>query len=403
MPADALRTSPLAALGWACYLACSWTWCIGMFLPVLLVRDFGVWGFVIFAVPNVLGAAAMGWVLRTRQAAERLVVEHAPLCAAFSLVTVWFHVFFLAWLLTLLPAGAMRDAAWGVLLALLFIRHGAHRPWRHVIAAAVLAFSLATAIAAARAGFLESPPAPAAPIDVTGLLWLAPVCAFGFGLCPYLDATFLRARMNTSTSGARAAFSIGFGALFLALLLYTLSYAAPLLSFARNNAASTHRLGFALVALHMIVQALYTVGLHTVEWRTPRTRAHPRRIRIVAAAGWFLALAAGFMAPFLPGYAALSAGEIVYRLFMAFYGLVFPAYVWLCMIPTPDGHSGLAGQRGRIKFAAWMTSVALAAPLFWLGFIERQEAWLAPGLGIVLVARLCVRSQAPRKVPQNLP
>src|ERR1051325_4731620 len=49
--------------GWAIYLGMSWTWCIGMFLPVLLVRDYGVWASVVFAVPNVLGAAAMGWVL----------------------------------------------------------------------------------------------------------------------------------------------------------------------------------------------------------------------------------------------------------------------------------------------------------------------------------------------------
>src|SRR5690242_7362807 len=58
------RTSWLRVLGWGAYLACSWTWCISMFLPVLLVRDYGVWGFVVFAVPNVIGAGAMGWVLR---------------------------------------------------------------------------------------------------------------------------------------------------------------------------------------------------------------------------------------------------------------------------------------------------------------------------------------------------
>lgn len=57
-----------SVLGWAAYLACSWTWCIGMFLPVLLVRDYGVWGFVVFAVPNVVGAGAMGWVLSAASA-----------------------------------------------------------------------------------------------------------------------------------------------------------------------------------------------------------------------------------------------------------------------------------------------------------------------------------------------
>ena len=28
-----------------------------------------------------------------------------------------------------------------------------------------------------------------------------------------------------------------------------------------------------------------------------------------------------------------QAGEIGYRVFMSFYGLVFPAYVWICIIP----------------------------------------------------------------------
>ena len=69
-----------------------------MFLPVLLVRDFGVWGFVTFALPNCLGAAAMGWVLKSPGASAELVNRHAGAMRLFSVVTVLFHVFFLAWL-----------------------------------------------------------------------------------------------------------------------------------------------------------------------------------------------------------------------------------------------------------------------------------------------------------------
>ena len=36
---DAPRSTFLNTIGWGAYLACSWTWCIGMFLPVLLIRD----------------------------------------------------------------------------------------------------------------------------------------------------------------------------------------------------------------------------------------------------------------------------------------------------------------------------------------------------------------------------
>ncbi|HVU64170.1 MAG TPA: hypothetical protein VHC70_09350, partial [Phycisphaerales bacterium] len=86
-------------------------------------------------------------------------------------------------------------------------------------------------------------------------------------------------------------------------------------------------------------------------------------------------------------------GEIIYRCFMSFYGLVFPAYVWLCMIPTRDGHSGIAGPRGRLKLAVLAGACLLAAPCYWMGFIERVEWWLAPGLGVVLLARLAVRGR----------
>src|SRR6185295_11012918 len=89
--------SRFAWLGWAVYLAMSWTWCIGMFLPVLLVRDYGVWGWVVFAVPNVIGAAAMGWVLRSPEQSARITAAHQRACRAFSLATIAFQVYFAGW------------------------------------------------------------------------------------------------------------------------------------------------------------------------------------------------------------------------------------------------------------------------------------------------------------------
>ena len=44
-----------------------------MFLPVLLVRDYGIWGWIVFAVPNVIGAAAMGWMLRSRSSSRHIL------------------------------------------------------------------------------------------------------------------------------------------------------------------------------------------------------------------------------------------------------------------------------------------------------------------------------------------
>src|SRR6187397_1723561 len=86
-------------LAWAAFLACSWTWCIGMFLPVLLVRDYGGWGWIVFAVPNVIGAAAMGWILRSGEISRRIVENHRVACLSFSAVTILFHVLFTGWVI----------------------------------------------------------------------------------------------------------------------------------------------------------------------------------------------------------------------------------------------------------------------------------------------------------------
>src|SRR3954449_7558327 len=84
-------------LNWALFLGVSWTWCIGMFLPVLLVRDYGVWAWVIFAVPNVIGAALMGRVLAEPTASERVAWAHRGAGVFFSVVTIAFHLYWVYW------------------------------------------------------------------------------------------------------------------------------------------------------------------------------------------------------------------------------------------------------------------------------------------------------------------
>src|SRR6185369_14760745 len=111
------RTSFLDVIGWAAFLAASWTWCIGMFLPVLLVRDFGPKSFAIFAVPNVLGAALMGAVLQRKGASESVVRHHGVACWAFSFITLAFQTFFVCWLIFSLDAAIPR---W-LLVPMLFV------------------------------------------------------------------------------------------------------------------------------------------------------------------------------------------------------------------------------------------------------------------------------------------
>ena len=68
-----------------------------MFLPVILLRDFGWLSWIAFTVPNVIGAAAMGFVISDRGASERFVLRHKPACWVFSFVTILFQTFFLCW------------------------------------------------------------------------------------------------------------------------------------------------------------------------------------------------------------------------------------------------------------------------------------------------------------------
>ncbi len=81
-------------------------------------------------------------------------------------------------------------------------------------------------------------------------------------------------------------------------------------------------------------------------------------------------------------HATMPAWEVVYRGFMAFYGLVFPAYVWICMIPNAGwalGNRGRGGTAGSCGCSAAGGS-CWPRPCYWMGFIEHEEAWLVPGL-----------------------
>jgi hypothetical protein len=185
---------------------------------------------------------------------------------------------------------------------------------------------------------------------------------------------------------------------FAAMILATLFYSGFFIAIFDADPATVPTLSRPLsvmLVLHLLAQAVFTVQIHRhrltalVEAAAPLSRwAVPTLWTTVVGA-----LALGYFWRLLPALAPapMTTGEAIYRVFMSFYGLVFPAYVWICMIPTADGHAGLAGPRGRFKLIVLLGAVALAAPCYWLGFIAREWVWLAPGLGVVLLGRLAVR------------
>jgi hypothetical protein len=380
----------LRTVGWAAFLGASWTWCIGMFLPVLLVRDYGLWAWVAFAVPNVLGAAAMGWVVRDADESLRLVTKHLPAVVAFSLITVAFHVFFLvaiaapivqSWFVVPIAALAML-LAW---LLAFQVRGG----WL-IAAAGALAVSIVAFVVLAVKGALAMP-AQQGQLPAINILWLAPVMIFGFALCPYLDITFHRARQALSPRDGRVAFGVGFGVLFFLMIILTLLYAPLAIMRFVPGMLPPATLAVWLIGIHMAVQAGFTVAAH-VRYAGRRFAEIP-----VEHATVLILLTLGLLigAFILVGrdvtYHGISGAELTYRLFMAFYGLAFPAYVWICMAPT----RGLP-EVPRRAMTTFILATLIAAPMYWMGFIERRTIWLLPGVAIVLLAQLLVRWGLPQ-------
>ncbi|MBL8757988.1 MAG: hypothetical protein JNK35_06115 [Phycisphaerae bacterium] len=377
---------------WAFFLASSWTWCIGMFLPILLVRDFGPWGFVAFAVPNVLGAAAMGWVINKDRSA-RLVAAHPSALRAFAAVTIAFQVFFGLWLAAggdAGPLGPLDDLAAASIRALVAFALiiPALGPPRGLFAPAVWVASAATLVAFLGENGL--PAMPAATIRPTAeLLPLAGVCTLGFLLSPYLDPTFHRAAQDAPSP--RAAFSLGFCALFPAMILGTLLYLPRSLAGDRDISTSV---GWLAVA-HIGLQLAFTIREHLRAGTALGGSRDPAGVSLRTPA-----LAVGVAAVILFHWVGdgpvprlgFTVSEAAYRAFMVFYGLFFPAYVLLCVIP-PHGRPLAPASHATFRVFAFACGVAL--PFYWMGFIERQTWWLLPGVAVVLLARpVAVRAAA---------
>lgn len=377
-PHDDNRIDWRVSLPRAAFLACSWTWCIGMYFPVILVREFGWPGWVAFAVPNVVGAAWMGIIFRARGASEAFVARHERAMRAFSLVTIAFHAFFLAWIGARFFAyhhrAIVRDIA-GPTLAIGCVAAGAvgalfpSRLWWALAPVAWLASCalLAAMFVTGRSHFLWPQALPEGALGDLALA--APVMAFGFLLCPALDLTFHRVRRETPGRTGDAAFVLGFGVCFLAMIVGSLLYAQGML---------THRWwSFALVA-HLAGQSVFTIGAHARELAPGRPARAAALLAGPALVGVGLALASGAPAVRRTGL----TGESVYMCFLGLYALAFPALVWVYA-----RRADWSPRRRRRGLIGWAIACALGAPALWLGFVEHDYIWLAPGLGAALLSR----------------
>jgi heme/copper-type cytochrome/quinol oxidase subunit 4 len=375
-PAVPARGGLAATAGWGVYCACSWTWCIGMFLPVILLGRFGWAGFLAFAIPNLIGCVGFGYVFDADRS-RRFATSHPLAIRWFSLATIAFQVFFIGWtsgMFIFAPdaataadpaeAGVARDVLiWPVLGVILTWTAGAAAVsargdlfWRWFAFLAAIASGVLFVLALGRAGGLPAAPPPEDAAPVSGIV---PLMLLGFLACPALDATFHRARQQAPS---RHAFAV-FGVVFAMMLVFAAT---------TYDGLDADRILPALLTLAIAqwtLQLVFTIGAHIRELTVLPSGRLGRGTALLAA------IAVGSVLG-LPGI----ADERMYLLFLGLYAVPFPMYVIAAAVNGPS----------RPLDARWIASTLLVSlavsPLGWLGFVENRTLFLLPLAGLTAIA-----------------
>lgn len=332
-------------VGPALFLTNSWFWCIGGFFPVLLWMDFGDAAFPAFAIFNILGAAAFGFVWSDARR-RAFLARSDEASRVFSLVVIGFHVFFVLWISVLL--GAVWPACIWLAATLLFRIAGD--------GGAIGGGGLfLTTLALFAAGLMLAGDVGPSPVDVAPFLHQIAPLALGFLLAPAFDRTFHRS--FAATDRPRAVFALAFCG-FFAVLLAAMYFATPVL------AGAVHTSGDAgLIIVAIMLQAGFTTAAHLRE--VEETTA-PCRSRALTLAG-----AAALVGIGLSGAALLSAeqvfagGALLYRSLVFVIGGVFPTLLLF---------------RGVNRWS--LAALGFISPCYTLGFLI-GGAW-APFLSVAL-------------------
>ena len=365
-----------------------------MVLPALLLRDYGLFGWIVFAVPNVLGAALMGLVLFRPQWSVDIVTNHRAACHNFTVITVAYHLFVVAWLFSKLfglAAVPMLVVAVG-LCATLGLRDR-NRSMLFVAAGVAIVswgcFSYATQAPGAWELANWAWPTEDNRLTKTDLLWFAPAALFGFALCPYLDLTFHRARINTSPGTGVAAFFIGFGIVFCSMIVFSILYGSQLLPFIQGKeSAELTGLWLILLAIHLTLQAGFTITVHVREMMEDSKANIPW---LVTLGG--IAIVMGLLArlSILPDHrltGGLTWGEAGYRVFLLFYGTVLPGYVFLVMLPRLRGP--LTSFYNEVRNFIYAIACGFSLALAWVGFGMGESRTMPYLFAVFIAARIAI-------------
>ena len=367
-----------------------------MFLPILLLRWWGWPGFLAFAVPNILGCVAFGYVF-TPETSRRFVARYAPSIRWFAWVTIAFQSWFGSWADRRLGMQGLLGTSvnWADLcrlLPLLFLMFpGSGRFW--MIAGTVCTAASFVLFSTNGLGALNNPPVVGTMTPMS-LAWAAPFMAFGFLLCPALDPTFHRALQQ---SPSRHSFAV-FGVAFAAQLLFAAS------SF---NAATGLMFVAWPIAAQIILQTTFTMcAMVSVTspasfrswttapaWFPQFTGRHSwagfASVLALPIAGWAVG---GFLLILLTAItvdkpvmmpasellasvsSVTSAGEATYLRCLGFYGIIFPAWLLLKLRRVPAA-------------VAW-PAIFVAAAAAERGMVGARTSFLMVSLGVIVIAAL---------------
>lgn len=336
------------------YLACSWLWCLGGFFPLILGRDYGWPALAAFTIFNVGGAMAMGFYFKHRQQQQVFERKHRPALSIFSYITIAYQIFFVAWL------GLIIDQPL-LLVAVLVIAYGIYLSKSLITYWALLFYLLSIGL------FVSFLGSDLPPIDISAKKYwphaLLPL-AIGFVLSPYLDITFHRAYRESNNP--KLSFALGFGVLFLSLLMFVFIYASSLGQVFFEQAIPAAII-YPVIGF-LVLQIAFTVSAHCSElcaqqYVKPALLASCICLFSLVSVG-LLMLGDGSIIPLVN----LPLEETVYKSFLFFYSLVFPLYLLL----------------GKSR-STFFWALAICTPAYSLGFLIAGEYSFSLTIGVVLM------------------
>ena len=338
-------------------------WCIGLFYPVLLYRDFGFVSWPLFAIPNICGAAFVPWLIKDAKSSEDFIRRHYFASQCFSFVTIVFQFYFMVW--AFFSFGPTRSV---ILISIFICIFLVVTVRKRIFTASFVSFifSLFALLAISKFGnetiFTIPRETDAGIKELSGLL---PVFLIGFFFCPYLDLTFHRVIKECHGSQTRLIFAIAFVVLFFSLLLLGIQY-FPMAyhTFLGDNHPPYKFVQLAFYS-YVIIQTGFTLIIHTHELSKQKP---PRFIWNLLA----LILICSFIYTIFAKSEVVLVGksrhlrEILYICILSFYGLIAPLYIWIFAILSRHEQ-----KSSKAFFPQWIILfiVTLAVlPLYFVGF-----------------------------------